>query len=254
MGKKVRFVTNNSSKSRRGYLDKMRLLKFEAHLDEIFTSPYCVVLYLKQHNFSGKIYLIGSDGFLSELNEGGFTTLPIGPDTTGQDWLKWCLEEAKLETGVKAVVCGFDEHISFYKCLKAATYLKDENCLFLATNTDETYPCPNKNIVVPGSGCMLAAVTTAALRKPKVLGKPEHYMIDCIRYRCPDLVPEKTVMIGDRLNTDILMGRRAGMKTLLVGSGIHTLDDVRKLVAEKKHDAVPDFYLPKLGDIIDMLT
>ncbi|KAK8774241.1 hypothetical protein V5799_011228 [Amblyomma americanum] len=254
MGKKVRFVTNNSSKSRHGYLSKLHQLKFEANIDEIFTAPYCVVLYLKQRNFSGKIYLVGTTGLQQELNEAGFTTLPIGPDTTGPDWLKWCLEDVKLETGVKAVVCGFDEHISFYKCLKAATYLKDSNCLFLATNTDETYPCSNTEIVVPGSGSMLAAVTTAAMRKPTVVGKPEQYMVDCIKYGCPDLKPANTLMVGDRLNTDILMGCRAGMKTLLVGSGIHGLDDVRKLVSEGKHNELPDFFVPKLGDMLDMLA
>uniref|UniRef100_G3MT20 4-nitrophenylphosphatase n=1 Tax=Amblyomma maculatum TaxID=34609 RepID=G3MT20_AMBMU len=253
-GKKVRFVTNNSSKSRHGYLSKMHQLKFEANIDEIITAPYCVVLYLKQRNFSGKIYLVGTTGLQQELNEAGFSTLPIGPDTTAPDWLKWCLDDVKLETGVKAVVCGFDEHISFNKCLKAATYLKDSNCLFIATNTDQTYPCSNHEIVVPGSGSMLAAVSTAAMRQPTVVGKPEQYMVDCIKYVCPDLKPANTVMIGDRLNTDILMGRRAGMKTLLVGSGIHGLNDVRKLVSEGKHDELPDFYVPKLGDILDMLA
>lgn len=254
LGKKVRFVTNNSSKSRHGYLEKMHHLKFEASLDEIITAPYCVVLYLKHVNFTGKIYLVGTTGLRDELHEAGYTTLPIGPDTTGSDWLKYCLEEVKIEPGVKAVVCGFDEHISFYKCLRAATYLKDKDCLFLATNTDETYPCTNMDIVVPGSGCMLAAVSTAAMRKPTVLGKPEQHMVDCIKYVCPDLVPEKTLMVGDRLNTDILMGCRAGMKTLLVGSGIHNLDDVRKLVSEGKHNELPNFFVPKLGDILEMLV
>ncbi|XP_075743108.1 glycerol-3-phosphate phosphatase isoform X2 [Rhipicephalus microplus] len=200
LGKKVLFVTNNSSKSRRGYLAKMHQLKFEASLDEIITAPYCVVLHLKQLNFIGKIYLVASTGLRDELNEGGFTTLPVGPDTTGPDWLKFCLEEVKIEPGVKAVVCGFDEHLSFNKCLRAATYLKDKDCLFLATNTDETYPCTNLDIVVPGSGCMLAAVRTAAMRQPTVLGKPEQHMVDCIKYVCPDLVPAKTLMIGDSLS------------------------------------------------------
>ncbi|XP_065296351.1 glycerol-3-phosphate phosphatase-like [Dermacentor albipictus] len=254
LGKKVRYVTNNSSKSRHGYLSKMHQLKFEASLDEIITAPYCIVLYLKHVNFTGKIYLVGSSGLYDELTEAGFTALPIGPETTGPDWLKFCVEEVKMEPGVRAVVCGFDEHISFYKCMRAATYLKDKDCLFLATNTDETYPCSNKDIVVPGSGSMLAAVSTAAMRKPLVLGKPEQHMVDCIKYSCPDLVPAKTLMIGDRLNTDILMGCRAGMKTLLVGSGIHHLDDVRKLVSEGKHNELPDFFVPKLGDIVEMLA
>lgn len=57
-----------------------------------------------------------------------------------------------------------------------------------------------------------------------------------------------------RLNTDILMGCRAGMKTLLVGSGIHGLDDIRKLVSEGKNNELPDFFVPKLGDIVNMLA
>ncbi|CAN7976317.1 unnamed protein product, partial [Ixodes persulcatus] len=119
--------------------------------EDIFTAPYCAVLYLKKINFSGKIYLIGTKDFLSEIVDGGFTVCaPIGPDPAPNDWLKWAVEEMTPNPEVKAVVVGFDEHIGFVKCLKAATYLKDPDCLFLATNTDETYPCPNKSIVVPG--------------------------------------------------------------------------------------------------------
>ncbi|EEC04857.1 4-nitrophenylphosphatase, putative [Ixodes scapularis] len=224
-------------------------------LEDIFTAPYCAVLYLKKINFSGKIYLIGTKDFLSEIVDGGFTVCaPIGPDPAPNDWLKWAVEEMTPNPEVKAVVVGFDEHIGFVKCLKAATYLKDPDCLFLATNTDETYPCPNKSIVVPGTGTMVAAVTTASQRKPIVVGKPEPFMTDCIRFRCPDLDPARTVMIGDRLNTDIQMGRRAGMKTILVGSGVHGLDDVRRHVREGKLDDLPDFYVPTLGDIVDMLA
>ncbi|CAN7998749.1 unnamed protein product [Ixodes hexagonus] len=254
LGKKVRYVTNNSSKSRQGYVEKCKKLNFDTRPEDIFTTAYCAVLYLKKIKFSGKIYLIGSKDFLREIVDGGFTVCgSIGPDPVPNEWLKWAVEEMAPDKEVKAVVVGFDEHMGFMKCMRAASYLKDPNCLFLATNTDETYPCPNKNIVVPGTGTIVAAVSTAAQRKPIVLGKPEPFMTDCIRFRCPDLDPVKTVMIGDRLNTDILMGRRAGMKTILVGTGVHNLDDVRHHVAEGKLDDVPDFFLPKLGDIVDML-
>lgn len=253
-GKKVRYVTNNSTKSRQGYVDKCKQLGFNAKLEDIFTTPYCVVLYLKKINFTGKIYLIGSAGIQEELLDAGFAlSSPIGPDPVPDDWLKWALKEMKPDPQVRAVVVAFDEHLSFQKVTKAATYLKDPSCLFLATNTDEQYPCPNKDITVPGTGSMLAAVSTAAMRKPLVVGKPEAFMTDCIRFRCPDLDPARTLMIGDRLNTDILMGRRSGMKTLLVGSGIHSLEDVRRLHAEGQGDQAPDFFLPKLGDLLALL-
>lgn len=101
-----------------------------------------------------------------------------------------------LENDVGAVIVGFDEHISYPKMIKAASYASDPSCYFIATNTDERFPV-GVNIVLPGSGSIVKAIETSAERKAYVLGKPHSYMADFIINKY-NVDPKRTLMIGDR--------------------------------------------------------
>jgi len=101
-----------------------------------------------------------------------------------------------VEDDVGAVVIGFDEHLSYPKILKAANYLANPNCLFLASNADETFPMEIP-LVVPGTGVMVRAVETASLRTAKIFGKPSVAMFEAISKKCK-IDPKRTLMIGDR--------------------------------------------------------
>ena len=113
-------------------------------------------------------------------------------------------------------------------------------------------------------------MATAAGRKPVVLGKPSKFMFEIVQKRHPGIVPERTLMIGDRANTDILLGKNCGLQTLLVGSGkykytilvsniplvsgVHSLAETRGWEQSEDEDTrrmVADFYLDKLGDLLD---
>ena len=102
----------------------------------------------------------------------------------------------ELEDDIGAVVIGFDEFISYPKILKAANHLADPNCLFLASNADETFPMEIP-LVVPGTGVMVKAVETASQRTPKIFGKPSTAMFEAISKQCK-VDPQRTLMIGDR--------------------------------------------------------
>lgn len=107
------------------------------------------------------------------------------------------IDNFKLEPDVGAVVVGFDEHISYIKMLKAASYLNDPNCLFIATNTDERFPVGNSQVVKPGSGAIVKSIETCAERKPVLIGKPGTYIAQAIQKTCK-IDPQRTLMIGDR--------------------------------------------------------
>jgi len=119
-------------------------------------------------------------------------------------------------------------HLSFLKLLKAASYLAKPDCIFLATNKDAQFPMRGTDLVIPGTGSMVAAVETAAGRKPIVLGKPNPLMFEIVKSRHPSVTPARTLMIGDRADTDILLGKNCGLQTLMVGSGVHTLQHVKE--------------------------
>merc|ERR1712025_1209960 len=108
--------------------------------------------------------------------------------------------------------------------------------------------------VIPGTGSMVTAVATASGRKPVILGKPSKFMFEIVKARHSEVVPERTLMIGDRANTDILLGKNCGLQTLLVGSGVHSLSETRSWEQSEDEETrrmVADFYLDKLGDLLD---
>jgi len=260
LGKRVFYVTNNSTKHRREYKTKVDKLGFGGDLDEIVGTAYLAAAYLEQIGFDKNklVYVVGSTGITQELDDVGIKYLPIGPDNIPEDG-KWSLETLKfqpipLNPEVGGVIAGFDINISYKKLLKAASYANKPGAVFIATNTDEQFPMKGTDLIIPGTGSMVAAVSTAAGRKPIVLGKPSKFMFEIVQKRHPGIQPERTLMIGDRANTDILLGKNCGLQTLLVGSGVHSLEETRTWEAsedEEERRMVADFYADKLGDLLD---
>jgi len=169
-------------------------------------------------------------------------------DTDIKDFVK---NGIKFEDDIGAVVIGFDEYISYPKILKACNYLSRPDCMFLATNTDETFPMEIP-LVVPGTGTMVRAVQTASQRTPEVFGKPFAPMFQAISKRC-EMKPERTLMVGDRLNTDINFGKNCNLQTLLVLSGVTTLTKLHEQEELGDEKMVPHYYTDTLGDILQLL-
>lgn len=262
LGKRVFYVTNNSTKHRREYKTKLDKLGFGGDLEEIVGTAYLAATYLEQAGFDKKklVYVVGSAGITQELDDVGIKYLPIGWDSIPEGE-SLTLENLKhkpipLNPDVAAVIAGFDIHISFNKILKAASYAGREGTIFIATNTDEQFPMSGTELIIPGTGSMVAAVKTAAGREPVVLGKPSRFMFEIVQKRHPSIVPERTLMIGDRANTDILLGKNCDLQTLLVGSGVHSLAEARTWETGTPEEArmVPDYYVDKLGDLLERVS
>ncbi|KAJ3160025.1 hypothetical protein HDU86_001290 [Geranomyces michiganensis] len=240
-GKRILFVTNNSTKSRKAYLKKFQSLDIHASAEEIFGSSYAAAYYIAnvlKFPKDKSVYVIGMAGVREELESEGISHIEDDGTNLG------AMDEMatiKPDPRVGAVLLGFDLDINYKKYAKAFTYLHaDKNCHFLATNSDLTFPAGGT--VYPGTGALLAALSAPLDRDPVVLGKPHQPMLDVIvaKYH---LDKSRTCMVGDRLDTDIEFGKTGGLKTLLVMTGVTTEE------ALKKSSIQPDYYISGLGKL-----
>jgi 4-nitrophenyl phosphatase len=236
-GKRILFVTNNSTKERKSGISKFSKLGMEANEDEIFGSAYCAAYYLSQNHPGKRVYAIGMPGLYTELESMG---VPFIPSRRFQENITDIAEMPNVEIEpVDAVLFGLDIDLNYKKLAIAHRYLHDPNCLFLATNSDTTYPAGGSTF--PGTGALLASLISSSKRNPIVLGKPHQTMLDCIvdKYH---LDRSRTCMVGDRLDTDIEFGKTGGLSTLLVMTGVTTPS------ALKESSTKPDFVISSLGD------
>lgn len=248
IGKRFLYVTNNARSSRQGFLNQIQALGYAAQLEEAVCTSYLVAKYLESINFKKKVYLVGEAAIGQELDAVGIPHTGVGPDVVGPDLVS-VVKNFLPDPEIGAVVIGLDEHISYPKLMRAATYLNNPDVVFVATSMDIQIPVTNKKI--PGPGALVKCVETCSERKPFVVGKPEPYITRAIKENF-DLKPERTLLIGDSLRTDILLGKRCGIKTLLVLTGVTTERDVKALMdstALETRELIPDFYIDSLADL-----
>jgi HAD superfamily hydrolase (TIGR01450 family) len=205
-GGKYLFATNNSSRSVSAYVTRLEGMGIPATADDFLTSVDALVWYLRGKYDDALIYAFGTKTFREQLSEAGFHVTD------------------KLEDGISLLVCGFDTELTFQK-LEDACILLGRGVDFLATNPD--WVCPTSYGSVPDCGSVCEMLFRATGRRPKFIGKPEPEMalLSMERYGCS---PEETVLIGDRIYTDIACGVNAGIDTAFVLSGEGVPEDIDK--------------------------
>jgi len=202
-GLKVAFATNNGTRTPQQYIERLAGFGIPAQPSQVVTSALGVAeLLCRQFPLGSKVFAIGGTGVMAALKEQGFELLPVDH-----------AEEAQ------AVVMGIDPQINFEK-MREATLLVRRGIPFFATNPDKTFPTPRGEI--PGAGAWLSVITTATDVQPVFAGKPAPYLIDLSRQRL-GTSKEETLVVGDRLETDIAGGQAAGCPCALVLSGVSTL-------------------------------
>lgn len=223
-GLKFVFATNNGTKTPEEYQRKLADLGVEIEAAQVVTSAMGIAFLLAQKHPRGtKIFMIGEEGIRSALEEKGFEIL--GVDRASE---------------AEAVVMGIDRGINFQK-IAEATLLVRAGRPFYTTNTDRTFPTPRGEI--PGSGAWLSIITTATGIQPTVAGKPFPYLMELSLERLGTR-KEETLVVGDRLETDIAAGQSVGCPTALVLSGVST-----KQEAEAWNPA-PDMIAESLNELI----
>jgi len=232
-------VTNNSGKSRVAYEAKMREMGFDLNLQpsSILSSSYATAHFIAQqppHAFDRRrhaVYFIGDTGIAEELKLQGIRAVSARELLGSAPVPRSQLSSMPLDPAIAAVVVGIDDQLTYAKIAYAAGLLSEpmaadsggQQRLFIATNRDSTLPTAGRDL--PGAGACVAAVEAASGRRPVNLGKPEPLMFQLASEELK-LTASECLMIGDRLDTDIEFGVRAGMDTLLVETGISKRADV----------------------------
>lgn len=218
---KLPFVlaTNNASLTRQQYLDKLSSMGVDATPDEILTSSMATARYLRENLPAEKnrAFVIGEAGLKEPLIEQGFEL------TTLYQLDKNAEAQGNVEADI--VVSGLDRTLNWDK-LATATILLNQGAEFIATNADTTLPTEHGEVM--GNGGVLAALTAVTGREPTVIGKPEPILYQQA-LEILGTQTENTIAIGDRLNTDILGAVNAGMRSLMVLTGVSSAQDIESV-------------------------
>ncbi len=224
-GGRYLFLTNNSSKSVEVYIDKLAQLGIKATAEDFFTSTMATCVHLQKHGSPHKIYAAGTAAFRKELTDAGFTVTE------------------QLEDDIDCLLMGNDNELTFQK-LEDACILLNRGITYLATNPD--WVCPTAFGYVPDCGSVCEMLYRATGKRPYFIGKPEPAMALLAMQQC-GATPADTVMIGDRLYTDIACGINAGIDSVLVFSGETTRADL------ETSDIQPTYTAESIKEILSCL-
>ncbi|MCC6568428.1 MAG: HAD-IIA family hydrolase [Anaerolineales bacterium] len=202
------FATNNGTKTPEQYVATLEKLGVRVSTQQVITSALGTAYMLGQRFPRGtKAFMIGEDGIQKALEEKGFAILSV---------------ENAQEADV--FVMGIDREINFNK-VREATLLVRRGVPFYATNPDKTFPTPRGEI--PGAGAWISVITTATGVEPIYAGKPFPFMMELSLERL-GTKKEETLVVGDRLETDIAAGQAVGCPCALVLSGVSTIEQAEE--------------------------
>lgn len=223
-GKEYLFLTNNSSQHRRMYAEKISRLGVSIPESRILTSGEATALFLKQNYPGALLAVTGTPALEEELSAAGFLFSADRPDV---------------------VVLGFDTTLTYPKLARLCTFVR-AGLPYIATHPDVN--CPTEDGFIPDIGAMIACVKASTGREPdRVIGKPNRWIVEAACQKL-GLPMQSLAMVGDRLYTDIALGKTCGIPTVLVLSGETRPEDLAGSPYQ------PDAVFANLGQAADWLA
>jgi arabinose operon protein AraL len=227
-GRKTVFLSNKPIQTREDYAAKLTRLGIPTQPDEVINSTLVMINYLKKNAPNARLFVVGEIPFVDELKKAGFA---ISDEPKEIDY----------------VVVAFDRTFDYRKLNIAYQAIK-LGAHFVATNPDRT--CPGEGGEIPDCAGMIAAIEAVTQKKVEVIvGKPSPVMIQAA-LDVMGLRPEECILIGDRLETDIKMGKESGIATGIVLTGVTTEETLREI---KHTPAQPDFVFQSIADVENLL-
>ena len=222
-GKRILFFTNNASHSHTFYIEKLTRLGFSPTKEEIMTSGDVTAEFLLRHRKGQSVYLLGTEDLAKNFRERGIPL--IHGDSPSAD----------------IVITSFDTSLDYHKMMNVCRLIRG-GAEYLSTHPD--FNCPTKNGPIPDSGAISAFVTASTGVTPTYFGKPYRQTVEMI-CEATGISKEKMCIFGDRLYTDIAVGKHHGITAVLVYTGETREEDV---AAAEENDR-PDFIFGSLDDV-----
>ena len=219
------FITNNSSRSVEDYVKKVNAMGIPADASHFYTSSQAAASYLKQNYPGQTVYCMGTRSLVNELRASGIDVV------------------TEVDDRASVVLIGFDTENTSEK-IRNTCIMLGKDTAYLATNPDLV--CPVSFGYIPDCGSMSIMLQNATGRTPFFIGKPEPIMVNLVLRQC-GMAPEDALIIGDRLYTDIAVGRNAGVDTVCVLTGEATEADIAR------SDVRPTWVFDSVKDLARLL-
>lgn len=223
---KVVFFSNNSTLSRKQYVEKLSNMGIKAREEEIVSSGLITAYCLSKENPGAFLYVIGEEGLREELGQRGMNLVEVPPYQ------------------VDGVVVGMDRQFNFKKMSNAMRCILN-GASFYGTNPDPSFP--TEDGFMPGCGAILASIEVSSGVKPRVFGKPYPESLQFL-LEITGFEKEETVIVGDRLDTDIKLAEDFGLFSILVLTGVSKKEDLAHFSAR------PDMVVENLGVLKELLS
>jgi len=221
-GRRVAFLSNKPLYTRADYAEKLTRLGIPTSAGDVVNSSIVLARHLRRLDPGAPVFVIGEPPLIDELRKHGF--------------------EVRPDAAVRWVVIAFDRTFDYAKLDIALQAVRRHHARLIATNPDRT--CPVEGGEIPDCAGMIGAVEAVTGRRVEaIVGKPSPIMLE-MALETLGVAAEACVIVGDRIETDIVMGKRLGLATVLVLTGITRGDDPR--IAELR----PDLVLAGIGDLI----
>ncbi len=235
-GIRLLFVSNKPLQGREVYSAKLTRLGIPASEEEVITSTHVLGMYLKNTAPGQSYYVIGEENTRTELRGHGLTVL--------DDRLEQDSREVIDPQGIDAVIVAFDRSLDYRK-LNIAYQALMKGAHFYATNADKTCPMPGG--AIPDAGATITALEHISGRKVELIaGKPSPFILKQAS-EFLKIPPERCLMVGDRIETDMRMGVEAGMHTVLTLTGVTRREQIADSAVK------PDFVIERLSEILEIV-
>lgn len=224
IGGKSIYITNNSTKSIDDYIEKFKKWNIKTDKSNFITASLAACKYLKKNFENEKIFACATKSFVKEMKD-------FGLNITEKD-----------EEDIKCVIVGFDNEFTYEKAFETCKVLETRDVKFVATNPDLC--CPVSFGAVPDCGAICKMIECATNKVPYFIGKPNREIVDaCVKES--GFSYDETIVVGDRLYTDIACGINAGVETAVVFTGEAKLEDLKDTPYK------PTYYFKNIKDFFD---